>query len=197
MAFRFVCCTLIPEVQLCCLCGSTPVLSEIEHLATNCFKNSADILGSAIQCHPRNFPLNSHIDGGILGFLLVNTTYGKYVITRNPQNNAKKNANSSHRYDILRTFFYQSVLTFLMEDKEDRGDSTSFDQKDENQKNNLNQDNRGVETYWCSEYHKCYALMVNDNILAVLFNASIPTFAMKAIAEKTLKNLTADKLNCW
>lgn len=197
MAFRFVCCTLIPEVQLCCLCGSTPVLSEIEHLATNCFKNSADILGSAIQCHPRNFPLNCHIDGGILGFLLVNTTYGKYIITRNPQNNTKKNANSSHRYDILRTFFYQSVLPFLIKNKEDQSDSQNFDPKDGKINNNINQDNRGLETYWCSEYHKCYALNINDNILSVLFNSSVPTFAMKAVVEKTLKTLTSDKQNSW
>ena len=185
MAFRFVCCTLIPEIQLCCLCGPTPILSEVEHSATNCFKNSADILSSAIQSHPRNFPISCHIDGGILGLLLINTTFGKYMITRNPhQNSNKKNASSSHRLDILRTFYYQSVLTFLMPDQD----------SDDNKTEDLNM---GLETYWCSEYHKCFAMKIGDNILCVLFNSSIPTFAMRSITEKTLKNLVSDKQVCW
>ncbi|KAH0812782.1 hypothetical protein GEV33_010014 [Tenebrio molitor] len=187
VAFRFVCCTLIPEVQLCCLCGPTPVLSEVEHSATNCFKNSADILTSAIQCHPRNFPSSCHIDGGILGLLLVNTTYGKYMITRNPhQNTNKKNASSSHRLDILRTFFYQAVLTFLADEGGNDDENDPADKKD-----------AGFETYWCSEYHKCFAMRIGDNILSVLFNSSIPTFAMRLITERTLKNLIADKQVCW
>ncbi|XP_063927858.1 protein fuzzy homolog [Zophobas morio] len=185
VAFRFVCCTLIPEIQLCCLCGPTPILSEVEHSATNCFKNSADILSSAIQSHPRNFPISCHIDGGILGLLLINTTFGKYMITRNPhQNSNKKNASSSHRLDILRTFYYQSVLTFLMPDQD----------SDDNKTQDLNV---GLETYWCSEYHKCFAMKIGDNILCVLFNSSIPTFAMRSITEKTLKNLVSEKQVCW
>ncbi|KAG5877686.1 hypothetical protein JTB14_003841 [Gonioctena quinquepunctata] len=68
VAFRFVSCTLVPEVQLCCLCGPTPVLSEIEHYVTQCFKNSTDILNAAVQCVPRNFPEACSIDGSILGF---------------------------------------------------------------------------------------------------------------------------------
>ncbi|RZC40534.1 fuzzy -like protein, partial [Asbolus verrucosus] len=200
VAFRFVCCTLIPDVQLCCLCGPTPVLTEIEHSATNCFKSSADILNSAIQCHPRNFPAACHIDGGILGLLLVNVTYGKYMITRNPhQNSTKKTASSSHRLDILRTFFYQSVLTFLApsDDLSEDENCSQFVKSDKSKsKTNAQEVNIGLETYWCSEYHKCYAMKINDNILSVLFNSSIPTYAMRLITEKTLKNLTADKQIC-
>ncbi|XP_044254046.1 protein fuzzy homolog [Tribolium madens] len=192
VAFRFVCCTLIPDIQLCCLCGPTPVLSEVEFSATNCFKNSADILSSAIQCHPRNFHSTCHIDGGILGLLLVNTTYGKYMITRNPhQNSNKKNASSSHRLDILRTFFYQSVLTFLVPNEDSNEDGSN------SEISNKSDVNIGFETYWCSEYHKCFAMKIGDNILAVLFNSSIPTFAMRLITEKTLKNLVSDKQICW
>lgn len=191
MAFRFVCCTLIPDIQLCCLCGPTPVLTEVEFSATNCFKNSADILSSAIQCHPRNFPSTCHIDGGILGLLLVNTAYGKYMITRNPhQNSNKKNASSSHRLDILRTFFYQSVLTFLVPNEDGSNSEVSKSDK-------IPDVNEGFETYWCSEYHKCFAMKISDNILAVLFNSSIPTYAMRLITEKTLKNLISDKQICW
>lgn len=67
VAFRFVACSLIGDVQVCCLCGSTPALLDIEQAAAQCFKNSTDILKSASQCTPRNFPSNVTVDGGILG----------------------------------------------------------------------------------------------------------------------------------
>lgn len=178
MAFRFVCCTLIPDVQVCCLCGPSPTLQDVEHSATQCFKNCSDILSAAIQCHPRNFPLSCQIDGGILGLLLVKIGT-KYMMTRNPHHSSgkKTTSSSSHRLDILRTFFYQSVCSFLLP--------------------NEGSDNQGVETYWCSEYHKCYAVRIGENILCILLNSSIPTYSMRAIAEKTLKNLISDKQVCW
>lgn len=67
VAFRFVACSLIGDVQVCCLCGSTPALLDIEQAAAQSFKNSTDILKSASQCAPRNFPSNVNVDGGILG----------------------------------------------------------------------------------------------------------------------------------
>lgn len=191
VAFRFVTCTLIPDVQLACLCGPTPTLNEIEHSATNCFKNSTDILNTAVQCHPRNFPSSCHVDGGILGLLLINSNTGKYMISKNPQSNAsKKPANNSHRLDILRTFFYQSVMKFLMH-------VTTEEQDDDKGKNDDSNMVSGTETYWCSEYHKCHAIKMNENILCVLYSSSVPTHAMKLISQNTLKQILTDKQICW
>ncbi|KAJ8984368.1 hypothetical protein NQ317_003516 [Molorchus minor] len=114
VAFRFVACTLIPEVQLCCLCGPTPILNDIEHSVTQCFRNSTDILNAAVQCSPKNFPSSYNIDGGVLGVLLVNSATGKYMISKSPQQNSKKAASSSHRLDILRSFFYRAVMNTLI-----------------------------------------------------------------------------------
>lgn len=71
VAFRFIALKLISDVQLCCLCGPTPILKDIEHSATQCFKSSADILTSAVQCHPRNFPSSCQVDNSILGYLPI------------------------------------------------------------------------------------------------------------------------------
>ncbi|KAJ8945100.1 hypothetical protein NQ318_005281 [Aromia moschata] len=89
VAFRFVACTLIPEVQLCCLCGPTPILNDIEHSVLQCFKNSHGHIKCSSPVLSRNFPASYCIDGGILGLLLINTTSGKYMISKNPQQNSK------------------------------------------------------------------------------------------------------------
>lgn len=58
-------------------------------------------------------------------------------------------------------------------------------------------ENIGIETYWCSEFHKCHALKINDNILCVLYNSAVPTHALNAITEKSFKQLISDKQVCW
>lgn len=105
------------------------------------------------------------------------------MITKSPQQNTanKRIASSSHRFDILRTFYYETVLTHFLED----------DNKDVK---NLCV---GTETYWCSEYHKCHALKIDYNIICVLYNAAVPTQAIKLITQKTLKTLIQDKQVCW
>lgn len=67
MAYRLVSCTLIPDVFVCCLCDSTPTLDEIEQTACQTFKSSMELLRSAEEVHPRNFPANVQLDSGILG----------------------------------------------------------------------------------------------------------------------------------
>ncbi|CAH1174065.1 unnamed protein product [Phaedon cochleariae] len=190
VAFRFVVCTLIPEVQICCLCGATPVLSEIEHSVMQCFKNSTDILSAAVQCVPRNFPTTCILDGSILGHLLVNTTTKKYMMSKCPQMASKKTTSSSHRLDILRTFFYRAVINELIpsENAEANAAENNHEEKSEHV---------GIETYWCSEYHKCHALRVDDNVLCVLYNSSVPTHALKLITQRTIKQLISDKQVCW
>ncbi|XP_072382705.1 protein fuzzy homolog [Diabrotica undecimpunctata] len=196
VAFRFVVCTLIPEVQICCLCGPNPPLNEIELSATQCFRNSTDILNSAAQCVPRNFPSSYIIDTNILGQLLVNTSTKKYMISKSPQQLSKKTTTSSHRLDILRTFFYRAVLNNLINCKDSYDKLNNSNSSDESFSLEPNE-NIGIETYWCSEYHKCHALKIGSNVLCVLYNSTVPTHALKAITEKTLKLLISDKQVCW
>ncbi|CAG9865513.1 unnamed protein product [Phyllotreta striolata] len=173
VAFRFVVCLLVPNVQICCLCGLTPTLQEIEHSVKQCFKNSTDLLTAA-----KNYSPNFNVDTNILGHLLINITAKKYVMSKSLQQSAKKsNAGNSHRIDILRTFFYRAVVAHLVDDSDD--------------------ENVGLETYWCSEYHKCHAVRTNDNVLCVLYNSTVPTHALNGITEKTLRALVSDKQVCW
>lgn len=118
------------------------------------------------------------------------------MMSKNPQQTTSKKSSSSHRLDILRTFLYQAVMSFLTtQDFEiENGIDDQVTQKD---KENNAEMNVGIETYWCSEYHKCHAMKLNDNILCVLYNSSVPNPAMRMITEKTLKCFISDKQICW
>lgn len=134
--------------------------------------------------------------------LLINYSSGKYIISKNPHQNAtKKIASSSHRLDILRTFYYRMVLFFLLSDEDKKRNDVekqmTKNEKRKAQKENFDLPNIGKETYWCSEYHKCHALISQENILCVLYNSSVPTFEMRFITQKTLKALISEKQICW
>lgn len=138
---------------------------------------------------------------------MINTEYNKYVISRNPlQTSNKRTTTGSHHLDILRTFYYQAVLNFLIPEENDIQKSEALEQKshkrayvkdDKCEKMAIKEHSLAKETFWCSEYHKCHALVGDCNILCVLYNSSVPTHAMRIITQSTLKVLTSEKQFCW
>lgn len=124
------------------------------------------------------------------------------MLSRNSQN-SKNRVSGTHRLDILRTFYYQAVDTFLLSSKsgesiaEDyRSEESSGDKK--SRKESTTRYFEGAkETYWCSEYHKCHALREGDQIFCVLYTSIVPTHTMRLITQKTLKTLLADKQVFW
>lgn len=129
--------------------------------------------------------------------LLINVKRKKYMMSKNPQqNSSRKTSSSSHRLDIIRTFFYQAVLNILVPNSKTWQDNNvSEDLKTD--KLALDEHNEGLESYWCSEYHKCHAVKIKDNILCVLYTSATPTFAMRLISKQTLNLLISDKQVCW
>lgn len=122
-------------------------------------------------------------------FLLANWRIGKFLMSRNSQQSKTRMA-GSHRLDILRTFYYQAVETFLTSQQSD----SCISEKIVDDRQSF-ADAR--ETYWCSEYHKCHAVKEGDQILCILFTSNVPTHTMRLITRKTLKSLLADKQVCW
>lgn len=97
-----------------------------------------------------------------------------------------KNRVSSHRLDILRTFYHQAVETYIL--------------SSESEYNSSNDNWKFVgakETYLCSEYHKCYAVKDGDHILCILCTSTVPTHTVRMICQKMLKALLIDKQGCW
>lgn len=130
------------------------------------------------------------------------------MISRHPtRTSTKPSGNGFHRLDILRTFYYQAVMGALVPDNWEnvstssnkREQSRKTDKKEERnvKKTNKTECTVNTETYWCSEYHKCHAMLVEDNVLCVLYNSTIPTYSMRFITPKVLKTLVTDKQLCW
>lgn len=119
-------------------------------------------------------------------------------MSKNPQpGSARKSSNSSsHRLDILRTFFYQAVMNTLIPNTQTWQENNIYEDQ-RSDKLALDDQNNGTETYWCSEYHKCHAVKVGNNILCVLYNSAVPTYAMRLISKNTLSLLISDKQVCW
>lgn len=36
-----------------------------------------------------------------------------------------------------------------------------------------------LESYWCSEYHKCYSIRSGKNLICVMYTSAVPTVTMR------------------
>ncbi|XP_017885341.1 protein fuzzy homolog [Ceratina calcarata] len=189
VAFRLVCVTLIDQVKVLALCGPNPDISEIERFAVQCWKTSIDAVRNAEQCYPRNLPASINLDPETLGFLLANHKTEKFVLGKNALY-TRSRVTGSHRLDILRTFYYQAVETFMS--------TSEYDSDCEVDPPNSSDKFVGAkETYLCSEYHKCYAVKHGDHVLCILCTSVVPTHTMKLMCQRILKALLVDKQTCW
>ncbi|XP_065083633.1 protein fuzzy homolog isoform X2 [Ochlerotatus camptorhynchus] len=180
IAYRFISIPITQGVSICALCGAEPPYDKLQTMSQQFWMNEIDLLITAEQNYPKNYPATVELDSSILGFLLVNREQSKYVISRNVHltSTGKRTLSGNHRLDVLRTFFHQSVEA--MDDLFRDADKVA-----------------NLEQYWCSDYHKCYALLEGQNILCVLYTSAIPTHIMRFITQKTLNTLIADKDVCW
>lgn len=175
IAYRLISLPLIQGVSIGLICGVKPTFSELEVLSQEFWQDYYELLVSAEVGSPRNFPPTIELDSTIIGFLLVNKTQKKFVMSKNIQQVVGKR--SSHRMDILRAFFHQSV------DSDDFADSTLYEPEDA----------KITEQYYTSDYHKCHALISDENVLCVLYLSAIPTYTMKFVSQDLLDKLLAEK----
>uniref|UniRef100_A0A182NUV5 Fuzzy n=1 Tax=Anopheles dirus TaxID=7168 RepID=A0A182NUV5_9DIPT len=177
IAYRFISIPLTQGVSICALCGAEPKYDVLQGLSQQFWMSELDMLIAAEQKYPKSFPAGIELDAHILGFLLLNREQAKYVMSRSggPTPNSATagkgrhqgtlglssgGTSSAHRLDILRSFFHQSVD--VMEDTLREGDRVM-----------------NLEQYWCSDYHKCHALIEGSNVLCVLYTSAIPTHIMR------------------
>lgn len=174
IAYRFVSIPICQMISVCVVCGAEPSFADAMNLAQHLWRNDLDLLRHAELCYPRNFSANlPQFDAGILGILLINKTHKKYVMSRNLQpavgNKRVINAGGHHRLDILRTFFHQAVDVI----------DTFLNLRSNGPKMVEVNSAKALESYWCSEYHKCHSYAQNDNLICVLYLAAIPTHTMR------------------
>lgn len=91
----------------------------------------------------------------------------------------------SHRLDVLRSFYYQSIH-YNNNNKIENTTKTSSSineneiQNTDNDNDNNDDESFPKESYWCSEYHKCHSYLDDEgNLICILYNASVPSYTMR------------------
>lgn len=191
---RLVTLQLTQAVELCLLCGPAPSLAVLEEEVCSFWSDVLDLLKSASNLHPRNFPLGRtsskktvafpSLDQNILGFVLINTKRHRSLTSVHPledevtRTKDGKCVSLRRRQEILRSLYRVVVGTFFPSAEE-------TDAKDAY---------RATEVYLCTDAHKSYAIRSSEHQLYLLFSTSVPTFAMRSVAHKTLADLTRNKV---
>lgn len=170
VAYRLVSLPLIQGISICMICGVKPTYDELETLSQEFWQDHYDLLVSAEVNNPRNFPASIELDPSIMGFLLINKTIKKYVISRNVQQVVGDSRRGKSHLRILRAFFHQSV------DSEDFSSDKI----------------KVTEEYYTSDYHKCHAIIRDDCTLCVLYLSAVPTHAMRFISQDLLLKLLGE-----
>uniref|UniRef100_A0A336M2I2 CSON010831 protein n=1 Tax=Culicoides sonorensis TaxID=179676 RepID=A0A336M2I2_CULSO len=182
VAYRFIAIALTQHLTICLLCGPEPSYMQLEAITQQFWSPEINLLASAEKIYPKNFPDDVHLDEEILGLLLINEKTHRYMISKNVQATGKRSSGSGHRLDILRTFFHQAICPVRHALAIDINSIGSDTVENEDTFKNL-------EQFWCSEYHKCHALIETDNILCVLYSAAISTTLMQSVTKKLLDQL--------
>lgn len=186
IAYRFIAIALTQHLTICMLCGPDPPYMELETITQQFWSPEINLLAAAEKIYPRNFPEDIPLNDEILGLMLVNEKTRRYMLSKNHQ--AKNFASSGHRLDILRTFFHQAIVPVRQ--------TLAIDINSIGAEGSENDETfRNSEQFWCSEYHKSHAVIDGDNVLCVLYSASVTTGTMQQTSKKLLEQLLVDKNN--
>jgi protein fuzzy len=97
---------LMPGVEVCTLCGPSPLITEVEAIVNFTWKNCSDVLKGVVDF--KSVPQSVALDEHVMAFLMVNTEDAKYVLCNEPNTKAGSKDNrppSGHRINILKMFF--------------------------------------------------------------------------------------------
>ncbi|XP_053612678.1 protein fuzzy homolog [Plodia interpunctella] len=186
VAFRAVTCKLLADVYALVVCGATPPLSEIDEIVLQCWESYAQIIKEAKLVYSRNFPMSVTFDSSVLGILVVNISKKQCVFSRHLHSSTQKGRSMSgaHRIDVLRTFYVTTARNMTPELKMKEIDKDNLEEC-------MN------ETYWSSEYHKCYGMRSGNILCCVLYASSVPTHTTRLITNQILQELTTNKDIHW
>lgn len=186
LAFRAVTCKLLADVYILVICGATPLLSQIDEIVLQCWEGYTQIIKEAKLTYPKNFPTSIVFEPCILAVMVINVSKNRCVFSRHlhPTSQKSRGMSGVHRMDILRTFYITSARDLVPELK------TKTDGFDEGLADMM-------ETYWCSEYHKCNAQRIGNLLCCVLYASTVQMHTIRMITNKLLQDLIACKEIHW
>ncbi|XP_063293086.1 protein fuzzy homolog [Pelobates fuscus] len=184
---------LVPGVDVCVLCGPSPTLQKVEtELVERFWKPVLDPIKSCLRVQMRAFPASVPLHHGIQGLLLVNRDFNKslYTVQAHPveaMQAPELKLTLEQRRSALRTFYTLAISRYFTSDSSDGKTNLQYEETFPN-----GFTHSAHQCYTVSSSHKCYGMKTDLYLLFLLFNADVPTFSMRTIANKTLQLFSKD-----
>ncbi|CAI9539566.1 unnamed protein product, partial [Staurois parvus] len=169
----------------------SPSLQKVEsELVERFWKPVLDPVKSCLRVQLRSFPASVPLHHGILGILLVNRDLNKslYTVQVHPTEDMQRSDMKcilEQRRAALRSFYTLAMSRYFRPDHQDGKIlyEESFP---------MGFSHQAHQCYTVSSSHKCYAMKTDLHLLFLLFKTDVPTFSMRAIANKTMQVFTKD-----
>ncbi|MEE6482646.1 hypothetical protein FKM82_013308 [Ascaphus truei] len=155
------------------------------------WKPVLDPIKSCLRVQLRSFPASVPLHHGILGILLINRDLSKslYTVQAHPVQDMQKSDvkfSLEQRRSALRSFYTLAISRYLPTERSDGKNAFPCETFQAGFTHTAHQ------CYTVSSSHKCYGMKSELHLLFLLFKQEVPTFSMRAIANKTMQVFIKD-----
>lgn len=188
VAHRLLRFQLLPGADVCVLCGPTPSLHRAESgLVCQFWSPLVDTLRDCLAVGERCLPPSVTLRPDVLSLLLINRETRRSVSCVRTLPPITDSVPSKGRcWELLKLFYIFSVTRYFhqeelsAEEKTQKGSTEDFVQGFSHQP---------LQCYLVTEECKCYGLQTAQHQLFLLLPLSVPTFALRSVANQTLSNI--------
>ncbi|MEE6482648.1 hypothetical protein FKM82_013308 [Ascaphus truei] len=171
----------------CIIAQDGAILQLVERF----WKPVLDPIKSCLRVQLRSFPASVPLHHGILGILLINRDLSKslYTVQAHPVQDMQKSDvkfSLEQRRSALRSFYTLAISRYLPTERSDGKNAFPCETFQAGFTHTAHQ------CYTVSSSHKCYGMKSELHLLFLLFKQEVPTFSMRAIANKTMQVFIKD-----
>ncbi|KAB1273304.1 Protein fuzzy-like protein [Camelus dromedarius] len=182
---RLLTLTLLPDLELCLLCGPRPPLSQLDaQLLERWWQPLLDLLRTCLPLGPRALPAGFPLHTDILGLLLLHLELKRCLFTVEPSRD--KEPSPEHRRRLLRSFYTLVTAThFPPEPGQPEKVEAAAHRAQVPRACYLVSGAEEPGTGW-----RLVALQLGPRLLLLLLSAQSPTYGLRGLATHTLHALT-------
>ncbi|XP_061110570.1 protein fuzzy homolog isoform X2 [Conger conger] len=182
---------LLPGADLCVLCGPAPSLQTAEsQLVARFWCPLVETLRGCLALSGRCLPGSVKLHGDVLGLLLINRESRRAVSTVTPGDTPPGRPRPARCRELLRLFYVFAATRYLgPEEAGVPGERRQGDPLEEDF--TLGFSHQPLQCYLVTEECKLFGLQTPQHQLYLLMPVSVPTFALRSLATRTLSALTS------
>ncbi|XP_033838989.1 protein fuzzy homolog [Periophthalmus magnuspinnatus] len=188
VALRLLRFQLLPGADVCVLCGPTPSLHRAEsQLLCQFWSPLVDSLRDCLAIGERCLPPSVTQRQDVLSLMLINReTHRSFSCVRAPSHQPDPVLPSRARcWELLKLFYIFSVTRYFHQE------DSPFEEQTRSSSDDFLQgfSHQPQQCYLVTEECKCYGLQTSQHQLFLLLPLSVPTFALRSVANQTLSQI--------